>query len=83
MNVKSSQMLMKPFNHRYLLQNLLPQLRDELASALNKDLKGDEAAISRNRICKLFDYTMADGKFARSCLAMKTFMVYLFGLNKY
>jgi hypothetical protein len=72
---------MNSVNPRKFLQTLLPQLRDELASALTRDLKGATAAKSQGRIRRLFDYTMADGKFSRSSLALNTYMVCLIDLK--
>lgn len=65
-------------NNKQFLQSLLPTLRDELALSLTKDLSGEPATICHNRIVKLFDYTMAGGKFSRSSLALSTYTVSIF-----
>ena len=68
-------LLNKTFKNGKFLNSLLPTLRDELAKALTSDLDESSVLLSQNRICKLFDYTVAGGKFARSSLAMQTFTV--------
>uniref|UniRef100_A0A914H414 Farnesyl pyrophosphate synthase n=1 Tax=Globodera rostochiensis TaxID=31243 RepID=A0A914H414_GLORO len=61
-------------NPQRLLRSLLPSLREELAASLTNDLRGAEAKISREYIQQLFDYTMGEGKFARSGLALRTYL---------
>uniref|UniRef100_A0A915LF85 Farnesyl pyrophosphate synthase n=1 Tax=Meloidogyne javanica TaxID=6303 RepID=A0A915LF85_MELJA len=61
------------FKNGKFLNSLLPILRDELSKYLTTDLDESSALLSQQRICKIFDYNVAGGKFARSNLAMQTF----------
>uniref|UniRef100_A0A183CH12 Farnesyl pyrophosphate synthase n=2 Tax=Globodera pallida TaxID=36090 RepID=A0A183CH12_GLOPA len=61
-------------NPQRLLRSLLPSLREELAASLTNDLRGVEAKMSREYIQRLFDNTMGEGKFARSGLALRTYL---------
>nr|CAD2138893.1 unnamed protein product [Meloidogyne enterolobii] len=61
------------FKNGKFLNSLLPILRDELSKYLTTDLDESSALLSQQRICRIFDYNVAGGKFARSNLAMQTF----------
>ncbi|KAL3096929.1 hypothetical protein niasHS_002645 [Heterodera schachtii] len=61
-------------NPQHLLRSLLTSIRTELVTSMTKDLRGAEATMCRNRIHRLFDYTMGEGKFARSSLALRTYL---------
>uniref|UniRef100_A0A183CKX2 Farnesyl pyrophosphate synthase n=1 Tax=Globodera pallida TaxID=36090 RepID=A0A183CKX2_GLOPA len=61
-------------NAERLLRSLLPSLREELTASLTNDLHGAVATMSRKYIQRFFDYTMGEGKFARSGLALRTFL---------
>ncbi|KAL7080579.1 hypothetical protein ACQ4LE_000432 [Meloidogyne hapla] len=69
----STKLIQNTFKNGKFLNSLLPTLRDELAKSLTNDLDESSALLSQNRICKIFDYNVAGGKFARSSLAMQTF----------